>query len=84
MAAAHPTLQLPAIARVTDLDTGLQVLVRVNDRGPAERGRRDRADAARRCNCWARPGSERRGCACRCSSDESRQLAAEVNAKATP
>jgi rare lipoprotein A len=39
MAAAHPTLQLPCIARVTDLDTGLQVLVRVNDRGPAARGR---------------------------------------------
>jgi rare lipoprotein A len=39
MAAAHPTLQLPAIARVTDLDTGLQVLVRVNDRGPPLRGR---------------------------------------------
>ena len=32
-AAAHPTLQLPAIARLTDLDTGRQVLVRINDRG---------------------------------------------------
>jgi len=39
MAAAHPTLQLPAIARVTNLDTGLQALVRVNDRGPAQPGR---------------------------------------------
>ncbi len=39
LAAAHPTLQLPALARVTNLDTGLQVLVRVNDRGPAQRGR---------------------------------------------
>ena len=39
MAAAHPSLPLPAIARVTNLDTGLQVLVRVNDRGPAQRGR---------------------------------------------
>ena len=34
MTAAHQTLQLPAIARVTNLNTGLQVLVRVNDRGP--------------------------------------------------
>lgn len=34
MAAAHPTLQLPAIVRVTNLETGLQVLLRVNDRGP--------------------------------------------------
>ena len=39
MAAAHPTLQLPAIARVTNLGTGLQVLVRVNDRGPANPAR---------------------------------------------
>jgi rare lipoprotein A len=39
LAAAHPTLPLPALARVTNLDTGLQVLVRVNDRGPAQRGR---------------------------------------------
>jgi len=34
MAAAHPTLQLPAIARVTNMDNGLQLRVRVNDRGP--------------------------------------------------
>ncbi len=39
MAAAHPTLQLPAIVRVTNLDNGYQVLVRVNDRGPADPGR---------------------------------------------
>ncbi len=39
MAAAHPTLQLPAIARVTDLETGRQVLVRINDRGPASPAR---------------------------------------------
>ena len=35
MAAAHRTLQLPAIARVTNLDTGLSAVVRINDRGPA-------------------------------------------------
>lgn len=39
MVAAHRTLQLPAVVRVTNLDTGLQALVRVNDRGPAEPGR---------------------------------------------
>jgi rare lipoprotein A len=33
MAAAQPTLQLPAIARVTNLETGRAVLVRINDRG---------------------------------------------------
>lgn len=39
MAAAHPTLQLPAVARVTNLENGRQVLVRVNDRGPANPAR---------------------------------------------
>ncbi|WP_428483222.1 RlpA-like double-psi beta-barrel domain-containing protein [Rhodopila sp.] len=33
LAAAHPTLQLPAIARLTNLENGLQVMVRLNDRG---------------------------------------------------
>jgi len=39
MAGAHATLQLPAIARVTNLETGLQALIRINDRGPASPGR---------------------------------------------
>lgn len=39
LAAAHRTLQLPAIARVTNLETGREVVVRLNDRGPAEPGR---------------------------------------------
>lgn len=39
MAAQHQTLQLPAIARVTNLQTGRQVLVRINDRGPASPAR---------------------------------------------
>lgn len=32
--AAHQTLQLPAVARVTNLENGLSLLVRINDRGP--------------------------------------------------
>lgn len=39
LAGAHATLQLPAIVRVTDLETGLQMLIRINDRGPASPGR---------------------------------------------
>jgi rare lipoprotein A len=35
LAAAHQTLQLPAVARLTNLENGLQVMVRINDRGPA-------------------------------------------------
>lgn len=39
IAGAHATLQLPAVARVTNLETGLQMLVRINDRGPASPAR---------------------------------------------
>ena len=39
MAAGHRTLQLPAIARLTNLDTGLSAPVRLNDRGPVSPGR---------------------------------------------
>ncbi len=39
LAASHHTLQLPAIARVTNLETGRQILVRLNDRGPENPGR---------------------------------------------
>lgn len=39
MTAAHPTLPIPSYARVTNLGTGVQVIVRVNDRGPFHSGR---------------------------------------------
>ncbi len=39
LAAAHPTLQLPSVALVTNLETGLQAVVRVNDRGPVNPAR---------------------------------------------
>jgi rare lipoprotein A len=35
LAGAHQTLQLPAIVRLTNLENGLQLVIRVNDRGPA-------------------------------------------------
>lgn len=34
MTAAHPTLPIPSYARVTKIDNGKQIIVRVNDRGP--------------------------------------------------
>ncbi|MDI9238524.1 septal ring lytic transglycosylase RlpA family protein [Lysobacter sp. LF1] len=37
--AAHKTLPLPSFARVTNLDNGKNVIVRVNDRGPFHDGR---------------------------------------------
>lgn len=38
LSAAHPSLPLPSLARVTNPATGRQVVVRVNDRGPFEDG----------------------------------------------
>lgn len=39
LSAAHPTFPLPSYARVTNLETGSSVVVRVNDRGPYHPGR---------------------------------------------
>jgi len=36
MAIAHQTLQLPAIGKLTNLENGRSVMVRINDRGPAQ------------------------------------------------
>ena len=39
LSAAHPTFPLPSYARVTNLENGSSVVVRVNDRGPYEYNR---------------------------------------------
>lgn len=39
MTAAHPTLPLPSYVRVTNLENGRSVIVRVNDRGPFHNNR---------------------------------------------
>jgi len=39
MTAAHPTLPIPSYVRVTSLENGRSVVVRVNDRGPFLHGR---------------------------------------------
>lgn len=39
LSAAHPTFPLPSYARVTNLENGSSVIVRVNDRGPFHEGR---------------------------------------------
>ncbi|MGE0108545.1 MAG: septal ring lytic transglycosylase RlpA family protein [Bdellovibrionales bacterium] len=39
LTAAHKTLQMPSLARVTNLENGRAVVVRINDRGPYVRGR---------------------------------------------
>lgn len=39
LTAAHRTLQMPSFVRVTNLENGRSIVVRVNDRGPFKRGR---------------------------------------------
>jgi rare lipoprotein A len=39
LTAAHPTMPLPSYARVTNLENGSSVIVRVNDRGPYSHNR---------------------------------------------
>lgn len=39
LTAAHRTLQMPSLVRVTNLENGRSLVVRVNDRGPYARGR---------------------------------------------
>ena len=39
MSGAHPTLPLPTWVRVTNLENGRSVVVRLNDRGPFAKGR---------------------------------------------
>lgn len=39
LTAAHRTLQMPSLVRVTNLENGRSVVLRVNDRGPYARGR---------------------------------------------
>ena len=39
LAAGHQSLQLPAIARVTNLENGLAIVMRINDRGPSRPNR---------------------------------------------
>ena len=39
ISAAHPTLPIPSYARVTNLENGKSIIVRVNDRGPYARNR---------------------------------------------
>ena len=49
ISAAHPTLPLPSIVRVTNLENGRTIEVRVNDRGPFVDGREiDLSEAAAR------------------------------------
>ncbi len=60
IAAAHPTLPLPSYVRVTNLDNGYSMILRVNDRGPYHAGRvMDVSEEAARALEFHRKGTAR-------------------------
>lgn len=81
LTAAHRTLPMPSLVRVTNLDNGRSIVIRVNDRGPFARGRI--IDVSRRSAQLL--GFEQVGTAkvrVDILADESRQIAAQ--ARRTP
>jgi rare lipoprotein A len=82
LTAAHRTLPLPSFVRVTNLENGRTMTLRVNDRGPFAHGRI--LDASRRAAQLL--GFERQGTArvrVTILADESRALAARLQGKKT-
>ena len=82
LSAAHRTLPLPSVVRVTNLENGRSMVLRVNDRGPFSRGRI--IDVSRRAAQLL--GFQRNGTArvrVQIMANESRTLAARLTGKAT-
>ncbi len=80
ISAAHKTLPLPSVVRVTNLENGRSLVIRINDRGPFVRGRI--IDLSRRAAELL--GFTNRGTAMvqvRLLPDESRQAALDAGAK---
>lgn len=60
ISAAHPTLPMPSYARVTNMQNGRSLIVRVNDRGPYHAGREiDLSSKAAELLGVRRPGTQR-------------------------
>lgn len=89
IAAAHPTLPLPSYVRVTNLDNGHSMILRVNDRGPYHAGRlMDVSEEAARALEFHRKGTARvrveyAGKASIAGSDD-RKLLATLRTDGTP
>ncbi|MEH3119810.1 MAG: septal ring lytic transglycosylase RlpA family protein [Methylorubrum populi] len=89
IAAAHPTLPLPSYVRVTNLDNGYSMILRVNDRGPYHAGRvMDVSEEAARALDFHRRGTARvrveyAGKASIAGSDD-RKLLATLRTDGTP
>jgi rare lipoprotein A len=81
--AAHRTLPMPSLVRVTNLDNGRSLVVKVNDRGPYANGRI--LDLSRKSSQLL--GFEKQGTArvrVQILAEESRRLAAEMQGKSLP
>jgi rare lipoprotein A len=81
--AAHRTLPMPSLVRVTNLDNGRSLVVKVNDRGPYANGRI--LDLSRKSAQLL--GFEKQGTAkvrVQILGEESRRLAAELQGKSLP
>ncbi|MBI4969471.1 MAG: septal ring lytic transglycosylase RlpA family protein [Rhodospirillales bacterium] len=81
--AAHRTLPMPSLVRVTNLENGRALVVRINDRGPYANGRI--IDLSRRSAQLL--GIDRQGTAkvrVQILAEESRKLAAELKGQALP
>ena len=83
MAAAHRTLQLPAIARITNLENGRQVVVRINDRGPQDPARLV-AVTRRVAELLGAANPQAFRVRVQVLEDESRRLAAELQGRPAP
>lgn len=83
LAAAHPTLQLPALARVTNLENGRQILVRINDRGP-ELATRSLGLTRRAAELLGAPGATALRVRIQVQEAESRRMAGETRQDPAP
>lgn len=76
--AAHRTLPLPSVVRVTNLENGRSIRLRVNDRGPFKHGRIiDLSRRAAQILGFARKGTAR--VRVEIEADDSRQLAVQMS-----
>jgi len=83
LTAAHNTLQLPSVARVTNLENGRQIVLRINERGPMANGRiLDVTPRAAQLLDFDRTGVAR--VRVQVLPEESRLIASEIGSRAAP
>ena len=92
MTGAHPTLPLPAWVRVTNLQNGRSVVIRLNDRGPFSKNRiidlsraaAEQLDMVRDGTAWSRCAACRRAAPRRRAAGRDQRSIAQAGAFAEP